>query len=107
MKISELAKNQDMTTKEILAILVTLGINNKKSSSALNEKDLKKVNKHIEENINKKLEVALIKKKSKREEEEHKKIVIKKKKVIILKKPHKQAAVAGEKISKKKGGRKT
>jgi len=53
MKISELAKNQDMTTKEVLAILVTLGINNKKSSSALNEKDLKKVNKHIEENINK------------------------------------------------------
>ncbi len=100
MKISELAKNQDMTTKEVLAILVTLGINNKKSSSVLNEKELKKVNKYIEENINKKLEVALIKKKSKKEEEEHKKIVFKKKKVIILKKPHKQAAVDGEKIQK-------
>ena len=89
MKISELAKSQDLSTEEVMKVLDSLGIRNKKSSSKLNEKELDEVRHYIEENVTKKPEVALIKKKPKAEEEEHKKIVIKKKKVIILKKPHK------------------
>jgi len=89
MKVDELAKSQDMTSKEVLNVLDTLGIKNKKSTSRLNEKEVENVRQYISENIEKKPEVALIKKKAKPEEEEHKKIVIKKRKVIILKKPHK------------------
>ena len=95
MKVNELAKSQDISTDDVIKVLDTLGIKNKKSSSKLNEKELDEVRHYIEENITKRPEVALIKRKLKSEEEEHKKIVIKKKKVIILKKPHK--AEVGEK----------
>jgi translation initiation factor IF-2 len=104
MKISELAKNQELTTEEVLKVLNTLGIKNKKSSSKLNERELDDVRHYIEKNINKKPEVALIKKKPK-VEEEHKKIVIKKKKVIILKKPHKALAPEKEPAQARKLGR--
>jgi translation initiation factor IF-2 len=102
MKISELAKNQDLSTDEVMKVLDSLGIKNKKSSSKLNEKELAEVRQYIEENITKKPEVALIKKKPKVEEEEHKKIVIKKKKVIILKKPHKTEIAEKEQVQAEK-----
>ncbi len=105
MKINELAKSQDLTTEEVLKVLDTLGIKNKKFSSKLNERELDDVRHYIEENINKKPEVALIKKKPKVEEEEHKKIVIKKKKVIILKKPHPAQALKKEPAQARKLGR--
>jgi len=89
MKIQELAKNHDLTTREVISILNSLGIPNKKSVSKLNKEELEKFNRYVEENLIKRPEVALIKKKDREEPEEHKKIVIKKKKVIILKKPHK------------------
>jgi len=102
MKISELAKDQDLSTDEVMKVLDSLGIKNKKSSSKLNEKELEEVRQYIEENIMKKPEVALIKKKTKAEEEEHKKIVIKKKKVIILKKPHKAETAEKEQVQAEK-----
>jgi translation initiation factor IF-2 len=89
MKIHDLAKSQEIETGELIKILDHLGIKNKKSASTLSEKELEKFHQYVEEALNKKPEVALIKKKPKEEEEEHKKIVIKKKKVIILKKLHK------------------
>lgn len=89
MKIQELAKSQDLTTREVLKVLDTIGIKKKRSSGKLNEKELKNVRQYIEEKITKKPEVALIKKKSKADDEKRKKIVVKKRKVIILKKPHK------------------
>ena len=112
MKVNELAKSQDISTEDILKMLDTLGIKNKKSSSKLNEKELEEVRHYIAESITKKPEVALIKRKPKSEEEEHKKIVIKKKKVIILKKPHKVEAAEKEqvqvaKLEKVKPGRET
>jgi len=88
MKVNELAKSQDLATPEVLKILDSLGIKNKKSANTLKEKELEKFHRYIEENVNKRLEVALIKKKEKEETEEHKKIIIKKKKVIIVKKVH-------------------
>jgi translation initiation factor IF-2 len=100
MKVSEIAKNNDLTTKEVLSLLKILEIKNKKSTSSLNTKELGKVTKYIEENIAKKPEVALIKKKPVKEDD-HKKIVIKKKKVIILKKPQKAAAAEEEKAGAK------
>jgi translation initiation factor IF-2 len=96
MKIHELAKSQEIDTSELLKILDNLGIKNKKSASSLNEKELEKFHQYLNEILNKKPEVALIKKKPKEEEEEHKKIIIKKKKVIILKKIHKAEALEGE-----------
>jgi translation initiation factor IF-2 len=89
MKIHDIAKSHEIETGELIKILDHLGIKNKKSASTLSEKELEKFHQYVEENLNKKPEVALIKKKPKEEEEEHKKIVIKKKKVIILKKFHK------------------
>lgn len=88
MKITELAKDQDLTTKEVLGILGSIGIKNKKTAGSLNEQELEKFRNYIEEREKSQPEVALIKKKPKQEEEQ-KKIVIKKKKVIILKRPHK------------------
>ncbi len=98
MKVSEIAKNHDLTAKELSSIMSSLNIKNKKTTSSLNAKELGKVNKYIEENITKKPEVALIKKKPEKEED-HKKIVIKKKKVIILKKPQKATAENEEKTT--------
>jgi translation initiation factor IF-2 len=88
MRIHELAKSQEMPTREILKILDSLGIKNKKSASVLSNSELVKFQEYIAKHKNDKPEVALIKKKPK-EEEDHKKIVIKKKKVVILKRPHK------------------
>jgi len=111
MKVSEIAKEYDLTTKELLSIIKTLDIKNKKSASSLTTKELGKVKKYIEDNITKKPEVALIKKKPVKEED-HKKIVIRKKKVIILKKPQKAAAdedetAAGAKKTVETKGRKS
>ena len=63
MKIDELAKSEDLTTKEVMKVLDTLGMKNKKSTSKLNKKEVDNVLQYIAENITKKLEVALIKKK--------------------------------------------
>jgi translation initiation factor IF-2 len=90
MKVHELAKSQDLETREVLRILDSLGIKNKKSANKLNDEELEKFNKYIEEHVNKRPEVALIKKKDREGTEEHKKIVIKKKKVIIVKKQRAQ-----------------
>jgi len=89
MRVHELAKNEELETKEVIKILNSLGIKNKKSANKLNDEELGKFHEYVENNLRKRPEVALIKKKEKEEPEEHKKIVIKKKKVIILKKPHK------------------
>jgi ribosomal protein S13 len=78
MKVDELAKSQDMTSKDVINVLNAIGIKNKKSTSKLNEKEVENVRQYISENMEKKPDVALIKKKTKPEEEEHKKIVIKK-----------------------------
>ncbi len=104
MRIHELAKSQELATSEVLKILGSLGVKNKKSASALNKEELKKFHQYIEENMKKQPEVALIKKKPKEEEEEHKKIIIKKKKVVILKKIPKvtDKKVAAEKKKKEK-----
>ncbi|UCB45492.1 MAG: translation initiation factor IF-2 [Spirochaetota bacterium] len=103
MRIHEFAKSNSIPTNELLKILQSLGIKNKKSASVLNKKELEKVQKYIEENKKDKPEVALIKKKPKEREEEHKKIVIKKKKVVILKKPHKEELKKETADVKKKG----
>jgi translation initiation factor IF-2 len=89
MRIHELAKSQEIPTREVLKILSSLGIKNKKSASLLSKEEFRKFQGYIAEHSNDKPEVALIKKKPKEDEEEHKKIVIKKKKVVILKKTHK------------------
>jgi translation initiation factor IF-2 len=101
MKINELAKSQELATDEVLKILKTIGIKNKKLASKLNEKELEKFRQYVEENLSNKPEVALIKRKPKEAEEEHKKIVIKKKKVIILKKPHKAEPAEAKPASKR------
>lgn len=92
MKVHELAKSRELTTKEVLAILNSLNIKNKKSASKLEKEELAQFERYIEEHVEKKPEVALIKKKEKEEHEEHKKIIIKKKKVVIVKKLHKPEA---------------
>jgi translation initiation factor IF-2 len=105
MKIQELAQKQGITTKELLNILASIGLKNKRTTSKLNKDELEKFNKYIEEKEAKRPEVALIKKKEKEEPEEHKKIVIKKKKVIILKKhakPEEKKAEAAVKEKKAK-----
>jgi len=89
MRVHELAKSEELETKEVIKILDSLGIKNKKSANKLSTQELGRFHEYVENNLKKRPEVALIKKKEKEEPEEHKKIVIKKKKVIILKKPHK------------------
>jgi len=89
MRIHELAKSEELETKEVIKILGSLGIKNKKSANKLSDEELGKFHEYVENNLKRHPEVALIKKKEKKEPEEHKKIVIKKKKVIILKKLHK------------------
>jgi translation initiation factor IF-2 len=96
MKVHELAKSQDLETKEVLKILDSLGIKNKKSANKLDDEEVEKVRQYIEEHVNKRPEVSLIKKKSREDSEEHKKIVIKKKKVIIVKKQRAQEEAAKE-----------
>jgi len=88
MRIHEIAKSMQLLTDEVLKILDSIGIKNKKSSSILNKEQLKKFQQYVKDNNKDQLEVSLIKKKPK-EEAERKKIVIKKKKIIILKKLHK------------------
>jgi len=87
MKVYELAKNQGMGTKEVIKVLDSLGIKDKKSASTLNEKEVQQYQRYMEESEDKKPEVALIKKKAK-EEEDKKKIVIKKKKKVVILKKH-------------------
>ena len=86
MKVQELAEKQELTAKEVLGILSTIGIKNKRSTSNLKKDELEKFNTYLSEQEDKRPEIALIKKKDKEGQEEHKKIVIKKKKVIIVKK---------------------
>jgi len=104
MKVQDIAEKQELTTKEVLGILNNLGIKNKRSTSNLNKDELEKFNTYIDEQVERRPEVALIKKKDREEPEEHKKIVIKKKKVIILKKhvkPEEKKAEPAAKTSKK------
>jgi translation initiation factor IF-2 len=86
MKVQELAEKQELTAKEVLGILNTIGIKNKRSTSTLKKDEVKKFNTYLSNQEDKRPEIALIKKKDKEGQEEHKKIVIKKKKVIIVKK---------------------
>jgi len=86
MKVYELAKSQGLDTKEVIKVLNSLGIKDKKSVSTLNEKEVKQYYKHMEESEEKKPEVSLIKKKVKAEEDRKKIVIKKKKKVVILKK---------------------
>ena len=102
MKVQELAEKQELTAKEVLGILNTLGIKNKRSTSTLKKEELAKFNKYLSEQEEKRPEIALIKKKDKEGQEEHKKIVIKKKKVIIVKKHHKPEEKKTEPAAKKK-----
>ena len=90
MRVHELAKSQGLETREMIKMLDTLGIKNKKSASLLSEEEVEKINRYIEEEKEDKPTVALIKKKPKEKEneEKHKKVVIKKKKVVIVKKQH-------------------
>ncbi|MFW6138886.1 MAG: translation initiation factor IF-2 [Spirochaetota bacterium] len=90
MKVHELAKTKDLSTEEVLKILGSLGIKNKKSASALNQEELEQFQEYVDKNMNSQPDVALIKRKPKESEEDHKKIVIKKKRVIIVKKPHRE-----------------
>ncbi len=102
MRVHELAKSAELDTKEVIKILSSLGIKNKKSANKLSTQELGRFHEYVENNLKKRPEVALIKKKEKEEPEEHKKIVIKKKKVIILKKPHKAEPKKVEVGAKKK-----
>jgi translation initiation factor IF-2 len=101
MRIHELAKQQEMPTREVLKALSALGIRNKKSASLLSKEELQKFHEYISANKDDKPEVSLIKKKPKEEEEEHKKIVIKKKKVVILKRSHKPEPIKEKPKAKK------
>ncbi len=100
MKVQELAEKQELTTKEVLGILNTIGIKNKRSTSTLKKDELAKFNAYLAEQEENRPEIALIKKKDKEELEEHKKIVIKKKKVIIVKKHHKPEGMKAEPAAK-------
>jgi translation initiation factor IF-2 len=100
MKVQELAEKQELTTKEVLGILNTIGIKNKRSTSTLKKGEVAKFNTYLAEQEENRPEIALIKKKEKEEHEEHKKIVIKKKKVIIVKKHHKPEKMKAEPAAK-------
>jgi translation initiation factor IF-2 len=101
MKIQEIAEKKELSTKEVLTILSSLGIKNKRSTSNLNKDELEKFNTYLVAQEDRRPEVALIKKKDRDEQEEHKKIVIKKKKVIILKKHHKAEEKKEEPVARK------
>jgi len=102
MKVQELAEKQELTAKEVVGILNSIGIKNKRSTSNLKKEELAKFNNYLSKQEEKRPEIALIKKKDKEGHEEHKKIVIKKKKVIIVKKHHKPEEKKTEPAAKKK-----
>ncbi len=89
MRVHELAKNYGLATTEVIKILDSIGIKNKKSASILEKEEIENFKNYIEKKEDKP-SVALIKKNQKNQQEKHKKVVIKKKKVVIVKKAHKE-----------------
>ncbi len=101
MRVHELAKNHGLATNEVIKILDSLGVKNKKSASILADEEIEKFNKYLEEKNDDKPSVALIKKSHKDSSEKQKKVVIKKKKVVIVKKTHREEAEQKKEAEKK------
>ena len=49
MKVQDLAEKQELTTKEVLGILNSLGIKNKRSTSTLKKDELEKFKGYLED----------------------------------------------------------